>query len=127
MAQEKVKEKKADRYSDAEIGTVKIADDVVALIAGYAALDVDGVFSLAGGEDREAISKGGIKRLARSVKCDVGKEGVKAELSIVVDYGCSIPEVSAKAQNRIKTAIESMTGLAVAEVSIRISGVAPSV
>ena len=127
MAQEKNKEKNTERYSDAEIGTVKIADDVVALIAGYAALDVDGVFSLAGGEDREAISKGGIRKLARSVKVDVGREGVKADLSIVVDYGCSIPEVSSNVQKRIKTAIETMTGLAVAEVSIRISGVAPAV
>ena len=127
MAQEKNRDKNTDRYSDAEIGTVKIADDVVALIAGYAALDVDGVFSLAGGEDREAISKGGVRKLSRSVKVDVGKEGVKAELSIVVDYGCSIPEVSSKAQARIKNAIETMTGLAVAEVSIRVSGIAPAV
>ncbi|MBR3367494.1 MAG: Asp23/Gls24 family envelope stress response protein [Lachnospiraceae bacterium] len=122
MAQEK-NEKNLERYSDAEIGTVKIADDVVALIAGYAALDVDGVSTLAGGEDREAISRGGVKRLQKSVKVDVGKEGVKADLSLVVQYGCSIPAVSSKVQARVKEVIESMTGLAVADVGIRVCGV----
>lgn len=113
-----------ERYSDAEIGTVKIADDVVAMIAAFAALEVDGVSAIAGGADMEAVSKGGMKRLGKSVKVEVSKDGVKADIAIIMDYGYNIPATSSKVQNRIKTAIENMTGLAVQDVNIRIAGIA---
>lgn len=115
-----------ERRSDAEIGTVRIADDVVAMIAAFAALEVDGVSAMAGGADMEAVSKGGMKRLGKSVKVEVNKDGVKADIAIIMEYGYNIPATSSKVQNRIKTAVENMTGLSVLDVNIRIAGIAMS-
>lgn len=112
-----------ERYTDAEIGTVKIADDVVAMIAAFAAMEVEGVSAMAGGADMEAVSKGGMKRLGKSVKVEVSKEGVRADIAIIMEYGYNIPTTSSKVQSRVKTAIENMTGLAVLDVNIRIAGI----
>ncbi len=117
MAQEKQSSTVAD------IGTVKIADDVVAMIAAFAALDVEGVACMPGDVTREMISKGGMKKIAKSVKVDVTREGVKADLSIIVEYGYNIPTTSSRVQKRVKNAIEEMTGLAVIDVNIHISGI----
>ncbi len=114
-------EKKVNTVAD--IGTVRIADDVVAMIAAFAALDVEGVASLPGDVTRQMISKGGMKKIGKSVRVDVTKEGVKAELSIIVDYGYNIPTTSSRVQKRVKSAIEEMTGLAVIDVDIHISGI----
>ena len=118
MAQEK---NTVERYSDsADIGTVSIADDVVALIAAFAAMEVDGVSGMAGGID---MSKGGMKRLGKTVKVEVSKEGVKADLAIDLVYGYSIPETCSKVQDRVRTSIENMTGLEVKDVNIRVAGI----
>ena len=121
MEQEKNVKKEAEA---AGIGTIKIADDVVTLIVAYAALDVDGVAYIAGNVDRAALSKGGIRKLGRNVRCEVSKDGVKADIALIIGYGCSIPQTSSKGQKRIKSAVESMTGLSVLDVNIRISGIA---
>lgn len=121
MAQEK---NIAERYSDAaDIGTVKIADDVVALIAAFAAMEVEGVSGMAGGMDMETVSKGGMKKLGKSVKVEVSKDGVEADLSIELVYGYNIPETCSKVQDRVRTAIENMTGLEAKEINIRVAGV----
>ena len=103
------------------IGTVKIADEVVTLIVAYAALDVDGVAYIAGNVDRAILSKGGVRKLGKNVKVEVSKNGVKAELAIILEYGYNIPATSSKVQN--KTAVETMTGLKVLDVDIRIAGI----
>ncbi len=121
MEQEKNVKKEAEA---AGIGTIKIADDVVTLIVAYAALDVDGVAYIAGNVDRAALSKGGIRKLGRNVRCEVSKDGVKADIALIIGYGCSIPQTSSKVQKRVKTAVETMTGLSVQDVNIRISGIA---
>ena len=121
MAQEK---NTVERYSDAaDIGTVSIADDVVALIAAFAAMEVDGVSGMAGGIDMDTVSKGGMKRLGKTVKVEVSKEGVKADLAIDLVYGNSIPETCSKVQDRVRTSIENMTGLEVKDVNIRVAGI----
>ena len=107
----------------ADIGIVRIADDVVAMIAAFAALDVEGVACMPGDVTREMISKGGIKKIGKSVRVDVTKEGVKADLSIIMEYGYNIPTTSSRVQKRVKAAIEEMTGLAVLDVDIHISGI----
>ena len=115
MAQEK---NTGERYNDAlDIGTVKIADDVVALIAAFAAMEVEGVSGMAGDLDMNTVSKGGMKRLGKTVKVEVSKEGVD------LVYGYSIPETCSKVQDRVKTSIENMTGLEVKDVNIRVSGI----
>lgn len=121
MAQEK---NMAERYMDAtDIGTVRIADDVVALIAAFAAMEVEGVSGMAGGLDMDTVSRGGMKRLGRTVKVEVGAEGVRADLSIELVYGYSIPETCSKVQSKVRTAVENMTGLEVLDVNIRVAGI----
>ena len=105
------------------IGEVQIADEVVAIIAGLAATEVDGVASMAGNITNELVSKLGMKNLSKGVKVHVGENDVTVNLALNIKYGCEIPKVSATVQDRVKTAIETMTGLEVSEVNIKIAGV----
>ena len=106
-----------------ELGTVKIADDVVAMIAGLAASDVKGVAAMAGNIGNELKSRMGMKNLARGVRVEVNGKRVKAELALVVEYGYNIPATCQRVQTKVKSAIENMTGLEVSIVNIRIASV----
>ena len=109
--------------ADESIGDVKIADEVVAMIAGLAAMEVEGVASMAGNATRELISKLGMKSLSKGVKVDVLEGVVTVSLSLNLKYGYSIKEITTKVQEKVKAAIENMTGLEVADVNIRVAGV----
>lgn len=109
--------------ADENTGEVKIADEVVAIIAGLAAMEVEGVASMAGNATRELISKLGMKSLSKGVKVDVLDGVVTVALALNLKYGCSIMDISKKVQDKVKTAIENMTGLSVADVNIRIVSV----
>ena len=104
-------------------GDVVIADEVLAIIAGIAATEVEGVHSMDGGWSGQFISKLGIKDLARGVKVQVREGEVKVDLSLNMEYGYAIPKVSNLVQDRVSASINNMTGLNVSEVNIRISGV----
>lgn len=106
-----------------KIGEVKIADDVVATIAGLAATEVEGVAAMSGNLTNEIVGKLGMKNLSKGVKIEVIDKAVTADLSITMKYGYSIPKTSKTVQDKVKTAIENMTGLTVSEVNIRIVGV----
>lgn len=108
---------------DENLGTVKIADDVVASIAGIAATEVEGVVSMAGNIGNELRSKIGVKNLSKGVKVEVIGKSVKADIALVVEYGYNIPAISQKVQDKVKSTIENMTGLKVTDVNIRIAGV----
>ena len=108
---------------DDDLGTVKIADDVVASIAGIAATEVEGVVSMAGNIRNELKSKMGVKNLSKGVKVEVIGKSVKADIALIVEYGYSIPAISQKVQEKVKSTIENMTGLTVTDVNIRIAGV----
>lgn len=110
-------------YSKDENGEVIIADEVVAIISGIAATEVDGVDSMDGGWSGALISKMGIRDLARGVKIEIEDYHVSVSLNLCVKYGYSIPEISKNVQDRVSQAIESMTGLNVLDVNIKISGV----
>ena len=110
--------------SDENLGEVKIADEVVAIIAGLAAMEVEGVSSMAGNATRELIAKLGMKSLSKGVKVDVLENVVCVNLNLNLEYGYSIPETCKKVQEKVKTAIENMTGLEVSDVNISIAGVA---
>ena len=105
------------------IGEVHIADEVVAIIAGLAATDVKGVASMAGNITNELIGKLGVKNLSKGVKVLVTDRSVDVDLALNIEYGYSIMKVSEKVQDRVKSAIENMTGLEVAMVNIRIVNV----
>ncbi len=109
--------------SEESLGEVKIADEVVAIIAGLAAMEVDGVASMAGNATKELVNKLGRKSLAKGVKVDVLDGIVTASLTMNMKFGYNIKEVTQKVQERVKTAVENMTGLEVADVNIRVVGV----
>ena len=104
-------------------GDVKIADDVIAIIAALAATEVEGVASMAGNITNEVIGKLGIKNLSKGVKVDVLEGVVTVSLALNLKYDYSIMEVSAKVQEKVKNAVENMTGLEVADVNIKVAGV----
>ncbi len=108
---------------DEKFGTVKIADDVVAMIAALAATEVDGVAAMAGNMTNELLSRVGVKSLSKGARVDVANKKVKVELAITMEYGYNIPATCQRVQNRVKAAIENMTGLEVLDVNIRIAGI----
>ena len=110
-------------YEKEKIGEVQIADEVVAIIDGLAATEVEGVDSMAGNITNELVGKLGMRNLSKGVKVDVTEEHVSVDLSLNLKYGYNIPEVCEKVQERVKTAIENMTGLSVLDVNIKIAGV----
>lgn len=109
--------------ADEEKGQVQIADDVVAMIASLAATEVDGVNALSGNITNELMSKVGVKKLTKGVKVDVLEGNVTVDLAVTMTYGYNIPATCAKVQDKVKAAIENMTGLTCSDVNIRIVGV----
>jgi uncharacterized alkaline shock family protein YloU len=112
------KEIKLDKY-----GNVKIADDVVAIIAEIAAKEVKGVFAMSGGIADSITEILGKKNPSKGVKVEVGEKEAAIDLYIIVEYGVRIPDVSWQIQENVKKAVETMTGLTVVEVNIHIQGV----
>ena len=106
-----------------EIGTIKISDEVVAIIAGIAAMEVPGVTSMSGGIAGGIAEALGRKNLSKGVKVEVGEREAAIDLYIIVEYGYRIPEVAWTIQEKVKNAVEDMTGLRVVEVNIHIQGV----
>ncbi|WP_319203052.1 Asp23/Gls24 family envelope stress response protein [uncultured Ilyobacter sp.] len=106
-----------------ELGNIKIADDVVKVISSKAAVDVDGVFKLAGGVADEVNKILGKKRPTHGVKVEVGEKECSIEVFIVVEYGYSIPEVAGEVQEAVIKNITELTGLKVVEVSIYVQDV----
>lgn len=106
-----------------ELGIVKIADEVVSIIAGLAAADIKGVASMSGGIGGGIAEVLGRRNLSKGVKVDVGAEDAKIDIFIIVEYGERIPDVSWDIQESVKKAVETMTGLKVAYVNIHVQGV----
>ena len=109
--------------NDASKGEIKIADEVVAIIAALAATEVEGVASMAGNITNELIGKLGMKNLSKGVKVTVEDKTVTVDLALNIRFGYEIPKVSKKVQEKVKSAIETMTGLDVVAVNIKIAGV----
>ncbi len=105
------------------VGEIRIADDAVAYIAGIAALEVEGVASIVGNITNDVITKVGRRALSRGVAVEVENSVVSVSLALIMDYGYNIPVTGKKVKERVKNSIESMTGLDVADVSIRIAGI----
>lgn len=104
--------------------TIQIADDVVAVIAGKAVSEVAGVAGMSGGFAggiTEVLS--GKKNLSKGIKVEVGEKEAKIDVNIIVEYGVRIPDVAFEIQNRVKKAVEAMTGLNVSSVNVHVQGV----
>lgn len=108
------------------IGEVKIASDVVATIAALAASEVDGVASMSGNITNEIIGKLGMKNASKGVKVMMEEGSVRVDMNLNMKYGYSIPKVLGQVQERVSQQIESMTGLVVPEVNVRVAGVSLS-
>lgn len=103
---------------------IKISSDVVSVIAGVAVSEVTGVYGMAGGFAggiSEVLS--GKKNLSKGIKVEVGEKETKIDVNIIVEYGTRIPDVAFEIQNRVKKAVETMTGLKVVEVNVHVQGV----
>ncbi len=105
------------------VGEVQIANEVVSSIAGISASEVEGVESMAGGFTTGIVGRFGAKNLSKGVKVVVTDDTAAVDLAINMKYGYSIPETCAQVQDKVTQAINSMTGLKVGKVNVRIAGV----
>lgn len=103
-------------------GTVTFAGEVLATIAGLAAVDVPGVAGMSGGFVDGLTELLGRKNLSKGIKIGLGEKEIAVDAAIVAEYGRSIPEVAETIRKNIVQSIESMTGLRVREVNIRVQG-----
>ncbi len=113
------------RTNSSSIGQVQIADEVIAVIAGTASMEVEGVDGMAGNFTGDIVEKIGKKSLSRGVKVNVEESSVTVELNLFIKFGFKIQEVAIEVQKRVKTAIETMTGLTVTDINIVVAGVIP--
>ena len=104
-------------------GEIIVADEVIAVITGLAAMEVEGVASMAGNATRELISKIGIKSLSKGVKVDVLEDVVTVDATLNLKYGYNVKDVSVKVQEKVIVSFENMTGLKVADVYVRVAGI----
>ena len=112
--------KKAEKFG---IGTVRIADEVVGTIAGLAATEVNGIAGMSGGLVGGIAEMLGKKNFSKGVKVEVGEKEAAVDLYIIVEYGVRIPDIALTVQEKVKSAIENMTGLEVVEVNVHVQGV----
>lgn len=104
-------------------GAIKISDEVVAITAGIAAMDITGVAGMSGGIAGGIAEILGRKNLSKGVKVEVGEKEAVIDLYIIVEYGCRIPDIAWQIQEKVKESVENMTGLNVIEVNIHVQGV----
>ena len=105
------------------MGMIEIAPEVIEVIAGLATIEVDGVAGMSGGISSGIGELLGRKNLSKGVKVEVGQREAAVDVSIIVQYGRRIPEISAEIQRNVKRSIEMMTGLNVVEVNVQIHDV----
>ena len=123
LKQEETSQEKNEQEIEENEG-IQISNDVIAVIAGVAVSEVQGVSSMAGGFAggiSEVLS--GKKNLAKGIKVEKNNTAIKIDVNIIVEYGTRIPDVAFEIQNRVKTSVETMTGLTVEEVNVHVQGV----
>jgi len=123
--EEKIKDIEAENVETEEIdeGSIQIADEVVGIITGLAATEIDGVAGMSGGIAGGIADMLGRKSLSKGVKVEVSNESAAVDVYVIINYGNSIPDVAWKIQDNVKQAIEGMTGLDVKAVNVHVQGV----
>ena len=106
-----------------EYGSVKIANEVVSVIAGLAATEIDGVAGMSGGITGDLTEMLGMKNLSKGVKVEVGEKEAAIDIFVVMEYGSKISDVATKVQKNVKETVETMTGLDVVEINIHVQGI----
>ena len=117
-------DRKGLKIKEDGLGEVQIAEEVITIIAGLAATEVEGVCSMGGNITKELVSRLGMKNLSKGVRVEVTEEGkIEVFVTFNIAYGYAIPAVSGNVQEKVKAAIENMTGLEVSGVNVRIADV----
>lgn len=117
------KRERFEKTEQNDAGTIRIADEVVAIIAGMAATEITGVAGMSAGLVGGIAEMLGKKNMAKGVKVEVGEREAAVDLYIIVEYGVKIPDIALHVQENVKRAIESMTGLDVIEINVHVQGV----
>ena len=125
----KNKEPKPDKsiytiFEDESTGVVQITDEVIATIAAIAATDVEGVAAVGPGITREKAARIGARQIAKAVQVKIADNTITVRIIITAKYGSSIPEMTVKVQKKVKSTLETMTGLGVDEVQVSVADVA---
>lgn len=107
-----------------DVGSVRIADDVISIIAGLAATEVPGVAGMSGGFAGGISELLGKKNLSKGVKVQLGEKQAVVDLYVILEYGVNIPDVAIKVQEKVKDEIEKMSGMEVVEINIHVEGIA---
>lgn len=124
MADNKKKVSKSSSYtSEEDIGRVQISEDVVSVIAGIAATEVEGVASLVDNITNEIVSRMGIKNLSKGVRTEMTEDTVCVSLTLELNYGYNIPKTCMAVQDKVASSIETMTGLSVAKVDVYVADI----
>lgn len=125
MSEDQIKDIEAEKVEAEEIdeGSIKIADEVVVIITGLAATEIDGVAGMSGGIAGGIADMLGRKSLSKGVKVEVSDGAATVDVYVIINYGNSIPDVAWKIQDNVKQAIEGMTGLNVKAVNVHVQGV----
>ena len=108
---------------DDGLGSVRIGDEVVSMMAGIAALEIPGIAGMSGGIAGGIAELLGRKNLSKGVKVEVGEKEARVDLYVIIKYGERIPDVAIAVQENVKKQIETMTGLSVIEVNVHVQGV----
>jgi len=117
------KRERIEKIENNDVGSIRIADEVVGIIAGMAATEISGVAGMSAGLVGGIAEMLGKKNLAKGVKVEVGEREAAVDLYIIVEYGVRIPDIALRVQENVKRGIESMTGLDVVEVNVHVQGV----
>jgi uncharacterized alkaline shock family protein YloU len=112
-----------ERKLNSEMGSIRIADEVVSIVAGLAATEIEGVANMSGGIAGGIAEALGRKNLSKGVKVEVGEEETAIDLFLIARYGARIPDVSWAVQENVKRAVEEMTGLKVKQVNVHVQGI----
>jgi len=120
-------ERRILKIDDQQVGgTINIADEVIAVIAGMAASEVEGVAGMVGKLRGELVELLGMKNLGKGIKVRINEqEEITLDLAVIIEFDVSVQDVTAKIQNKVKSTVENMTGLTVAAVNVKVSGVEP--
>lgn len=105
------------------LGSLKVTDDVIAIIAGLATVEVEGVFSMSGGLTGGIAEVLGIKNLSKGIKVETKEEVIYINIYIIAEFGARIPEVAWNIQEKVKKTVERMTGMRVMEANIHVQSV----
>ena len=112
-----------DINNSENLGELKVTHEVIAIIAGLAAVEIDGVYSMSGGLSGGIAQALGIKNLSKGIKVDIKGKKVEVNIYIIAEFGARIPDVAWNMQEKVKKVVEEMTGVQIVEVNIHVQGI----